>query len=62
MYLGTDFVMFRGMFFSGPENLVFTQKRNLKGRHGRDSMVVEFTTTCAISVYHHYKCEFESRS
>jgi hypothetical protein len=23
------------------------------GRHGRDSMVVGFTTTCAISAYHH---------
>jgi len=26
------------------------------GRHGRDRMVVGFTTTCAISTYHHYKC------
>jgi hypothetical protein len=25
-------------------------------------MVVEFTTTYAISDYHHYRCEFESRS
>jgi hypothetical protein len=25
-------------------------------------MVVGFTTTCAISVYHHYSCEFEPRS
>jgi hypothetical protein len=24
-----------------------------KDRHGRDLMVVEFTTTCAISAYHH---------
>jgi hypothetical protein len=23
------------------------------GRHGRDRMVVKFTTTCAISAYHH---------
>ena len=23
------------------------------GRHGRDHMVVGFTTTCAISAYHH---------
>jgi hypothetical protein len=23
------------------------------GRHGRDRMVVGFTTTCAISAYHH---------
>jgi hypothetical protein len=25
-------------------------------------MVVRFTTTCAISAYHHSSCEFESRS
>ena len=28
---------------------------------GRDRMVVEFITTCAICVYHHKICEFESR-
>jgi len=28
----------------------------------RDIMVVGFTTTCAISAYHHGSCEFESRS
>ena len=27
-----------------------------------DSMVVGFITTYAISAYHHYRCEFESRS
>ena len=32
------------------------------GRHGRDRMVVGFTTTYAISAYHHQSCEFESRS
>ena len=25
-------------------------------------MVVGFTTKCAISAYHHYRCEFELRS
>jgi hypothetical protein len=30
-----------------------------RGRRGRDDMVVGFTTTYA---YHHYHCEFESRS
>jgi hypothetical protein len=25
---------------------------------GRDRMVVGFTTTYPISVYHHYRCEF----
>jgi len=28
-------------------------------RRGRDRMVVAFTTTCVISAYHHYSCEFE---
>jgi hypothetical protein len=32
------------------------------GRRGRDGMVVGFTTTYAISAYHHWCCEFESRS
>jgi hypothetical protein len=32
------------------------------GRCNRDRMVVRFTTTCAISAYHHLRCEFESRS
>ena len=32
------------------------------GRHDRDHMVFGFTTTYAISAYHHYRCEFESRS
>ena len=27
-------------------------------RHGRDRMVVGFTTTYVISAYHHYCCEF----
>jgi hypothetical protein len=31
-------------------------------RRGRDRMVVSFTTTCVISAYHHYSCEFEPRS
>jgi hypothetical protein len=34
----------------------------MRGRHGRDRMVVGFTTTYAISAYHHWCCEFESRS
>jgi hypothetical protein len=32
------------------------------GRCGRDRMVVGFTTTYAISAYHHWYREFESRS
>jgi hypothetical protein len=33
-----------------------------RGRHSRDCMVVEFTTTYAIRAYHHWCCEFEFRS
>ena len=33
-----------------------------KVRRGRDRMVVGFTTTYAISAYHHKSCEFESHS
>ena len=29
---------------------------------GRDRMLVEFTTTYAVSAYHHSSCEFESCS
>ena len=39
------------------------KKRGGGGRcHGRDHMVVGFTTIYAISAYHHKSCEFESRS
>jgi hypothetical protein len=33
-----------------------------RGCHGHDRMVVGFKTTYAISAYHHWCCEFESRS
>ena len=35
---------------------------NFRGYRGRDHMVVGFTTTYAISAYHHLRCEFESCS
>ena len=35
--------------------------RIVRGCRGSDRMVVGFTTTCAISAYHHSCCEFESR-
>ena len=31
-------------------------------RHGRDRMVVGFTTTCAIIAYHYKSCDFEPPS
>jgi hypothetical protein len=33
--------------------LVRTILSLIRGRRGRDRMVVGFTTTCAISAYHH---------
>jgi hypothetical protein len=36
--------------------------KTVRGRRTRDRMVVGFTTTYAISTYHHCYCEFESRS
>ena len=33
----------------------------MRDRRGRDRMVVGFTTTYAISAYHHSFCEFEYR-
>jgi hypothetical protein len=35
---------------------------NVGSRRGRDRMVTGFTTTYAISAYHHWSCEFEPRS
>jgi hypothetical protein len=35
---------------------------NIRSRRVRDRMVVGFKTTYAISAYHHWWCEFESRS
>jgi len=33
-----------------------------RGRRGHDRVVIRFTTTYAISAYHHWCCEFEYRS
>ena len=33
--------------------MMFLCKRKVRGRRGRDRMVVGFTTTCAISAYPH---------
>jgi hypothetical protein len=53
-----------GHKYSSPSILcyIFRIKPLFLGRRGRDSMVVAFTTTYAISAYHHWCCEFESRS
>ena len=47
-------------------NLVSNTLQNINllvgGRRGCDRMVIGFTSTYAISVYHHWCCEFKSRS
>ena len=43
------------MFISSPEC-------HIRGGCGRDRIVVGFTTTYAVSAYHHQSDEFESRS
>jgi hypothetical protein len=54
-------------FFLNPPKLVsmnlsdFTEHKGRRG-HSRDRMIVWFTTTYAISAYHHCCSEFESRS
>ena len=39
--------------------IVYSQQN---GHHGHAHMVVGFTTTNVISAYHHWSCEFKSRS
>jgi hypothetical protein len=34
----------------------------IRGCHAIDRMLVGFTSTYAISAYHHYRCEFQYRS
>ena len=41
---------------------IYLRIRSARGRRGHDRMVVEFTTTCAIGVYHHWCFGFEPRS
>ena len=36
--------------------------QKVRGRHGRNRVVISFTNTRAISAYHHYSCDFEPRS
>ena len=46
------------LLYISTEDLYFAKTN----RRGRDRVVVGLTTTCAISVYHHLSCEFESFS
>jgi len=42
--------------------LIFCKSPWTRGSRGRDRMVVGFTSTYALVSYHHWFCEFESRS
>ena len=33
--------------------------QKVRGRRGRNRVVISFTNTRAISAYHHYSCDFE---
>ena len=51
------------IFISNSSTVLFTLLSMwICGCCGRDHMVVGFTTTSAISAYHHWCCEFKSRS
>ena len=52
----------RIMFYSEFVYLGITTSPSLWGHHSFDRMVVGFTTTVSISVYHHLHCEFKSFS
>jgi hypothetical protein len=41
----------KGFFYGLRQQVGISSQR--RGCHGRDDMVVGFTTTCAISAYHH---------
>ena len=49
-------------FYLCPDNLSYNVVNKIRGHRGLDRMVVGFTTTYAISAYHHYSFEFEPRS
>jgi len=42
--------------------VLFLNIRILASQIGLGDAIVGFTTTCAISAYHHYNYEFQSRS
>ena len=52
--------LFYVFFFTKLDNIHFSSLN--RECHGRDRMVVGFTTTCATSTYLHWCCEFEPRS
>jgi hypothetical protein len=60
LYRGSQFYWWRKPWLGTGSFIIYLYC--CRGRRGRDRMVVGFTTTYAISAYHHWCCEFESRS
>jgi hypothetical protein len=54
---GVNFNLLQFLYLTKIIMKFFSKVRNIKNR-----MVVGFTTTCAISAYHHQACDFESCS
>jgi len=52
-------ILLRKHHFSLRVNYVYSEMPFIRGRRGRYRMIVGFTTTYAISAYHHLSCEFE---
>jgi hypothetical protein len=57
-----SYIMVRTRTYGWRDDILCTRPTRLNGRRDRDRMVVGFITTYAISAYHHWRCEFESRS
>ena len=43
----------QGIAFDSIINFIYFEIIWVRGRRGRNCMVIEFVTTCAISAYHH---------
>jgi hypothetical protein len=57
-----SFIFDKSDFFSRPISTWPTQFKYVRDCRGRYRMIVGFTTIYGISAYHHWCCEFESRS
>ena len=55
----TNIMCDRQLFLNDKNITIYKNQNKYRDCHGRERMVVRFTTTCAISAYHH---QFEYRS
>ena len=53
---------FWNIFIRYTRSKLIRKPNYFRGPRGRERMVVGLTTTCAISAYHHWSCEFEPHS